>query len=795
MTELNGQVVECTFYATAFNVSDLALSTLDRYIGIVQSDSVKEKVLLLRAYLAAGETDKFEAGKKQLPLCVAGGAMEGGRKLEHLIRYSQCCIADLDDVPGNVEEVVRKAETLPYVKAGHISPSGTGIKLFVLVDSPLPRHREAFECISRRIEQDLPGVTVDPSGKDANRGCFFSYDPTAFYKEWAEVLHVPVLQTASAHAPQPSGNALANYIDKFELGNPFVGGNRHSFVVKLASALNSAGFDEHEVCYECLRRYTEPGFTEKEIRGVVSDIYRRYRSSHGSNPWSPPPAMPVSPSLTSLTSITPLSEKCASGDESPLGFDVEPEEAGLPHFDRSVLVHLPGLLQDIVKTASNDREFDLMLLAGITILCTTVPGVSGMLKREPYRPPIYTLVIGPSGSGKGCINIVYRIVKAWQTYVSDISKVRVKEYLAKKENCELYRAQQRSSRGKAPAGIPPEEPEPVFQKRLHISGYTSTARMIEQLDINKPYASLLYETELESVNNTLTQDFGGYSYVLNQAFHHEQISSSSKTNGSAFVESPELGLLASGTPAMLPQLIPSTESGLYSRILIYRIAGRTDYQPLTSGDDSIGSLRHFDNLAQRVLDMAIYLEKSPTFVSFSDKQRKRLDRYFEREYNNVRVFGTDDVASVVLRHRLIIFRIAMMLTGVRKGEARKRAEEVDLLEGDDKLPVENIQISDEDFDIAFHIGTLSLRHSLVVSTSLKHSDTEQHHKLPDAQVELFDAMPDEFKTSEVLGEACVRGISRAGVFRMLKKAQEYGLLLSPSVGCYRKTEKGKNVKN
>lgn len=88
MTEQNGQVVECTLYATAFNVSDLALSTLDRYIGIVQSDSVKEKVLLLRAYLAAGESDKFEVGKKQLSLCVAGGAMKGGRKLEHLMRYS-----------------------------------------------------------------------------------------------------------------------------------------------------------------------------------------------------------------------------------------------------------------------------------------------------------------------------------------------------------------------------------------------------------------------------------------------------------------------------------------------------------------------------------------------------------------------------------------------------------------------------------------------------------------------------------------------------------------------------------
>ena len=81
-----------------------------------------------------------------------------------------------------------------------------------------------------------------------------------------------------------------------------------------------------------------------------------------------------------------------------------------------------------------------------------------------------------------------------------------------------------------------------------------------------------------------------------------------------------------------------------------------------------------------------------------------------------------------------------------------------------------------------------------MSTSLKHSDTEQHYKLPDAQVDLFEAMPDEFKTSDILEEARVRGISRASVFRMLKKAQEYGLVLLVSIGYYRKTEKGKNVK-
>ena len=710
----------------------------------------------------------------------------GSRKLEHMVRYSGCICIDLDDVLLPPEQILSQAAQLGYVKAGHISPSHTGNKLFVLVDSDQEHHLQAFEQVRAMIEKDLPGVTVDISGKDANRGCFASYDPDAFYKEVAEVVHVPqetvpVAKKAPAvRASSYPDNSLSNYIDKFEANNPFAGGGRHSFVLKLASALNSAGFDENEVMAECLRRYVEPGFAEKEIRGIVADVYRRYRSSHGSNPWCPPTASTGQKSLTSVTSLTPISENPTTEGESPLGFDIDPDEVGLPHFDRVVIDRFPGLLSDVLKVAADDREYDLMLLSSLTVLSTVMPGVSGMLKKQLYKPPFYTLIIGPSGSGKGCINVVRKLADPWQDYIFDISKAKVKEYEEQKELSDNYKAQVRAAKGKKPVGLSPEEPVPVCQKRLHMSGYTTTARMIEQLDVNSPYASFLYETELESVNNTIMQDFGGYSYVLNQAFQHERIGCSSKTNGTSFIEFPELGFLATGTPGMLLKLIPSTESGLYSRLLIYRITGRADYQPLTSVDDTMCSVRYFERLGQRVLDMAVHLEKSPTFVVFSDKQRKRLDRYFEREYNNVRVFGNDDVASVVLRHRLIIFRIAMTLTGIRKGETKGTAEEIEIL--------------DDDFDIAFHIGTRCLSHSLLVSTSLKHSDTDQRHKLPDAQVDLFDVMPDEFKTSDIIDEAGVRGISRSSVFRMLKKAQEYSLVVLVSTGYYRKTEKGKNVK-
>ena len=620
----------------------------------------------------------------------------GSRKLEHMVRYSGCICIDLDDVLLPPEQILSQAAQLGYVKAGHISPSHTGNKLFVLVDSDQEHHLQAFEQVRAMIEKDLPGVTVDISGKDANRGCFASYDPDAFYKEVAEVVHVPqetvpVAKKAPAvRASSYPDNSLSNYIDKFEANNPFAGGGRHSFVLKLASALNSAGFDENEVMAECLRRYVEPGFAEKEIRGIVADVYRRYRSSHGSNPWCPPTASTGQKSLTSVTSLTPISENPTTEGESPLGFDIDPDEVGLPHFDRVVIDRFPGLLSDVLKVAADDREYDLMLLSSLTVLSTVMPGVSGMLKKQLYKPPFYTLIIGPSGSGKGCINVVRKLADPWQDYIFDISKAKVKEYEEQKELSDNYKAQVRAAKGKKPVGLSPEEPVPVCQKRLHMSGYTTTARMIEQLDVNSPYASFLYETELESVNNTIMQDFGGYSYVLNQAFQHERIGCSSKTNGTSFIEFPELGFLATGTPGMLLKLIPSTESGLYSRLLIYRITGRADYQPLTSVDDTMCSVRYFERLGQRVLDMAVHLEKSPTFVVFSDKQRKRLDRYFEREYNNVRVFGNDDVASVVLRHRLIIFRIAMTLTGIRKGETKGTAEEIEIL--------------DDDFDIAFHIG-------------------------------------------------------------------------------------------
>ena len=80
-------------------------------------------------------------------------------------------------------------------------------------------------------------------------------------------------------------------------------------------------------------------------------------------------------SLTSVTSLTPISENPTTEGDSPLGFDIDPDEVGLPHFDRAILERCPGLISEILKVATDDREYDLLLLSSLTVLSTIMPGV------------------------------------------------------------------------------------------------------------------------------------------------------------------------------------------------------------------------------------------------------------------------------------------------------------------------------------------------------------------------------------------------------------------------------------
>lgn len=778
--------VEGTCFDSAFQTGSASLMTLNQYIGKVKSGEYARPIAYLRGLIKAGKKDEADAYKKKLPLYVAGGVMEGGRKLEHMVRYSACMVIDIDDSPIPVLELLRRAAELSYVKAGHVSPSGTGVKLFIMVDSDLKNHNLAFEIVKHHVEVDLPGVKVDVSGKDPNRGCFAGHDPNAFYKEESEAIEIPVAdpepQAASGHSSGSvcSGTRLSNYIDKYEQSNTFVAGNRHSYLVKLSSVLNNAGFSLYDAVSECVRRYGSADFPAAEVETTVNDIYRRYSASHGSCAFRPDGTSSVPKSAKSAKSATPFPKMAQKDAEYGECDDIELDNILLPCFDENIYDHLPPLLTDILKCAYSRTDRDILLISSLTLLSSVSPGVKGSLGEHDYTPAFYSIITGGSGSGKGRIAALQRMLEPWQQYIYDNSRHQVEEYEELQEAYDNYKMHKRQKQtSKQPLGPAPSKPKVVKQRNLALTGNVTQARLVELLEANYPYTSCMVDTEMETVLSMFSQDFGKYNDVLNKSYHHEPVGSSTKSSGSFMVKRPNLALLLSGTPAMLPRLIPSTENGLFSRILMYRIPGSGTYRPLTSADDSPAASEYFESWGQRVLDIGVFLDNSPTWVKFSDAQRKRLDRFFEREYYNVRSFGNEDMESTVLRYRLAIFRIGMELTALRKGESGC-SERV-------------WTISDDDFATAFHLGKVCLQHAYVVATSLQSASSEVHFRFPHHLRNLFVSLLDSFKRIDVVKEANVREISESTVDKFLRKLQKNDLIISEGNGYYRKTERGKQV--
>ena len=61
--ELN-QTVECTFFASAFNVNDLQITTLDQYIDQIRSKKYASAITRLRGEYLAGHTEEGDKRKR-----------------------------------------------------------------------------------------------------------------------------------------------------------------------------------------------------------------------------------------------------------------------------------------------------------------------------------------------------------------------------------------------------------------------------------------------------------------------------------------------------------------------------------------------------------------------------------------------------------------------------------------------------------------------------------------------------------------------------------------------------------
>ncbi|MBK7678193.1 MAG: DUF3987 domain-containing protein [Chitinophagaceae bacterium] len=231
------------------------------------------------------------------------------------------------------------------------------------------------------------------------------------------------------------------------------------------------------------------------------------------------------------------------------------------------------------------------------------------------------------------------------------------------------------------------------------------------------------------------QDWGDYSPILRSAFHHEKISISRKT-GNEYVEinEPRLAVALSGTPAQAPRLISSAEDGLFSRFLFYAFKNNIEWQDPSPKSNTIVYNDHFEALSDQILQLINLLEQSPTMVELQPSQWQIINTTFPKMLSEVVTFTSEDAAGVVYRLGLVLFRICMIFSALRKHE-----------NGD---MTETIICTDEDFNTALLIVQTYLQHSLLMFNNLpKQNESMQFHS-GDGKRKFFEALPKEFTRKE-----------------------------------------------
>ncbi|OSZ80205.1 hypothetical protein CAP36_02840 [Chitinophagaceae bacterium IBVUCB2] len=709
----------CTIFKNFTNpVEDVSLIILSNWIA---SEKYKPAVAEIRNLIAQGKTEEAQAKKQLLPAFTPSATFKDKRLLPNMEQYSGFVHLDFDKLsPVQLIASFQIIAAIPYTFLCFISPSGNGLKVFIEVKTGAEHHDTAYQQVKQYYE-NATGLKADVKCKDITRLCFVSHDPQLYkniYNEKFPVQDIPVQQkpvpVVTMQEPKEDSTASDEYLLIFQQQITFTNqkanyenGNRNNYMYLLASNCNRAGVPQSDTEILCAQHFD---LSEREIKDSVNSAYKHHSTEFAK---------------------FANSAKMQSAEQQPSQPDDDPLEDYLkttPTIPDEVYEALPHILKEGARAFTDKRKRDVFFTGAISIISGCLPKVTGIYFNERVYPHLYTFIIAPAASGKGVLKNAKRLGDKYHQKILLQSREAQKIY--ESELAEYKRLEFKKNKGE-PA---PEKPQPPPFKIVFIPADCSQARMVEHLQANDGQG-IICETEADTMSGAKKQDWGDYSPILRSAFHHEKISISRKT-GNEYVEinEPRLAVALSGTPAQAPRLISSAEDGLFSRFLFYAFKNNIEWQDPSPKSNTIVYNDHFEALSDQILQLINLLEQSPTMVELQPSQWQIINTTFPKMLSEVVTFTSEDAAGVVYRLGLVLFRICMIFSALRKHE-----------NGD---MTETIICTDEDFNTALIIVQTYLQHSLLMFNNLpKQNESMQFHS-GDGKRKFFEALPKEFTRKE-----------------------------------------------
>lgn len=175
--------------------------SIPQLFGFIRGDIYRDRIRRLRETMDAGDTEKADHMKKQLPYYTITATYVKERLAYSLDKYQDIITLDCDDMPVHqLPEFRQLVNDCPDTIGDFISPRMHGLKIFVYltgeeaealraelnamgtIDLPtLERYHHRMYTLARSKYEKLLNTKVDTSGSDLSRGFFASHDPDAFF--------------------------------------------------------------------------------------------------------------------------------------------------------------------------------------------------------------------------------------------------------------------------------------------------------------------------------------------------------------------------------------------------------------------------------------------------------------------------------------------------------------------------------------------------------------------------------------------------------------------------------------
>lgn len=778
----------CSFYFSVFDEHAVDM-TLKEFVKLLRGERWKVQVEEYQRLKASGRETEAKKLKRKLAALVIAGRCDGSHAETNLKQWSGDAMLDVDKCNGRVSEFLQVLKDTPWVKAAWRSVSYDGLKLVVRVEAEsVDEYRLAYALVAWHVAQ-LLAFPCDMSCKNPTRPCFASYDPEAFFRPDTEVFpwrrfvtehpdrvgeilaELKVKTPAGASGPPVAASGMLHtFFNEFLEQNPFVDGKKNEFLLKLGRIARYKGVGEEELARLktlAVERLAGMGCAAGDIPPRIDSGYRYADMNKG-------PETPASRAHKAQGSPMRYSEPNEGEEEAELEkLEADKLRREVPCLPDELFDRLPDFLKRGLMHVRNKRERDILLLSMITNISGCLPGVRMNYGGMVYSADLYLVALAGSGRGKGVMQLAAILPAAIQEYYDELNRKDEREYRQKllKWNLEERLAAQEKR-------VPDLDqcPEMPVERILKVAPNISKSQLILALEAGGAVGLVMNASELDMISSAMHQEYGKHDDVMRAASQHEEVSSYFKTDHRLVVVSdPHLALCASGTPAQLHKFISSLENGMYSRVAFYVGQAHWEYKSANPGKARLDMRAYFKGMGEELLRMFIFLSGSPTEVVFTEEQWKEHTERFRTYLREVVAEDDDSPGAIVLRHGLMMARIAMVLTALRKCEPQWNTSEW--------------KCSDEDFHTAMQIVDVLLEHSLLLSTSM--DDTAGRIRPVKAFFKLrpvLKKMPREFTYSELMAAANEAGLPTASVKRYLLRLVYYQIVEKED-GKYRKTGK------